>query len=129
MGDNLFAMRALLFPAAIFFLASCDSTSCVALHTERVHSPSGNRYADLFTGPCPGAAPQVLIAFERGGGGAGVFAVDDTVSAFRAQWLSDDSLELTIPVGARVTKKESVARYKQGRVYISYVELPYPSYR
>ena len=107
-------------------LAGCYSDPCLEAHTQRVVSPSGERYADLFSGPCPGAAPQILVAFERGNGGGGVFAVNDSATALSARWLSEDSLEVTYPVTASVAKKETVTQYRQGRVHVVYRQTAAP---
>jgi hypothetical protein len=66
------------------------------------------------------AAPQVLVEFQNGAGGAGVFAVSDSVVTLRARWISEDTLEISYPPDAHVIKKEVAAQHGSDRVTIRY---------
>ncbi len=69
---------------------ACETRDpCLDAHRELVPSPSGSRQVNISTGPCSGSAPQVLIEFDHGAGGTGVFAVMfRTVSASEAGFKS-----------------------------------------
>ena len=92
---------------------------CITSHQQHLPSPSGDRTITIFTGPCPGAAPQVSIEFARGGGG--VFAVDDSVVSLQARWVSEDTVEIAYPASARVSKRDSMVQQASERVAIVYV--------
>src|SRR5262245_28486692 len=104
---------------ATFALAGCASPDpCIAAHRQRTSSPSGSRRVIVFTGPCPGEAPQVLVEFRRSGGGGGVFAADDSVVNLRARWVGEDTVEISYPASARVSKKDSVVQHATERVVL-----------
>jgi hypothetical protein len=105
---------------AVIATACATRDPCLEAHRQVVVSPSGSRRVNISAGPCPGAAPQILIEFDRGAGGAGVFAVDDSVLAARARWISEDTVEITYPANARVVKRESRAQYGSAHVTILY---------
>ena len=117
-------MRAIRRASLLLFLlvaSACETRDpCLDAHRELVPSPSGSRQVDIFSGPCSGSAPQIGIAFDHGAGGAGVFAVDDSVLAAHARWIGEDTVEITYPSGARVSKKESRAQYRAGHVTVLY---------
>jgi len=100
------------------------SDPCLEAHRKVIRSPSGSRQIDIMTGPCPGAAPEVLIMFDHGSGGGGVFAVDDSVVAADGRWISEDTAEISYPVAARVSKKVSRQQHGQEHVTILYVVRP-----
>jgi hypothetical protein len=94
---------------------------CIAERQLTIESPSGYRKITVFPGPCPGAAPQVLVEFARdGGGGGGVFAVEDSVVDVRARWVGEDTVEIAFPSTARVVKRDSVIQFRAERVFIRY---------
>lgn len=68
--------------------------------------------------------PQVLIMFDHGSGGGGVFAVDDSSVAVNGRWINEDTAEITYPASARVSKKLSRTQYGQQHVTILYVVRP-----
>jgi hypothetical protein len=112
-------------PTALLLVASvsaCETRDpCLEAHRQLVTSPTGSRQVTISSGPCPGSAPQILIGFEHGAGGAGVFAVNDSVLTARARWIGEDTVEITYPADARVTKKENRAQYGAGHVTVLYV--------
>lgn len=64
--------------------------------------------------------PQVLVEFDRGTGGTGVFAVDDSVAAISGRWITEDTVQITYPTGAHVSKRIDVAQYRRGLVFVRY---------
>ena len=115
------ATRRLTVLLLLLTTSACETRDpCLDAHRELVPSPSGSRQVNISTGPCPGAAPQILIEFDHAAGGAGVFAVNDSVLAARAQWIGEDTVEITYPADAHVVKKESRAQYGPGHVTVLY---------
>ena len=101
--------------------SACETRDpCLDAHRDVVPSPSGSRQVNISSGPCPGAAPQILIEFDHGAGGTGVFAVNDSVLAARARWIGEDTVEISYPSRAHVVKKESRAQYGSGHVTVLY---------
>ena len=120
MGRNRMIIRllALLLGAS---LSACETRdSSLDAHRQLVTSPSGSRQVTISRGPCPGSAPQILIGFEHGAGGAGVFAVNDSVLSASARWIGEDTVEITYPAGARVAKQENRAQYGAEHVTVRY---------
>jgi hypothetical protein len=110
--------------AALATGGACASPDpCTAAHQRIVASPSGTRRLSIFSGPCPNAAPQVLVEFEHGAGGTGVFAVAESTAEMSGRWITDDSVEIYYPANARVVKREAVAQHGADRVGISYATL------
>lgn len=108
----------------ILSLAGCATRDdCITAHERFVNSPSGRRRLNIFSGPCPDAIPQVLVEFDRGTGGAGVFAVDDSVAVIDGRWISEDTVEITYPANAHVSKRVDVAQYRRGRVFVRYAAV------
>jgi len=106
------ATRRLTVLLLLLTTSACETRDpCLDAHRELVPSPSGSRQVNISTGPCPGAAPQILIEFDHAAGGTGVFAVNDSVLAARARWIGEDTVEITYPADAHVVKKESRAQY------------------
>ena len=103
--------------------ACATSDPCIAAHKRLVYSPSRTRRLNIFTGPCPNAAPQVLVEFDHGSGGSGVLAAADSTAAFSGRWISDDSVEVFYPLGTRLLKQETVAQYGSERVFIRYAAV------
>lgn len=104
-----------------FGAIGCETRDpCLEAHRTFVSSASGAHRASVFTGPCPSAAPQILIEFQHGAGGAGVFAVSDSMLQMRARWISEDTLQIDYPSDAQVVKKELFAQYGSDRVAVLY---------
>ena len=103
--------------------ACATRDSCITAHERFVNSPSGRRRLSIFSGPCPDAVPQVLVEFDRGTGGAGVFAVDDSAAAISGRWITEDTVQIFYPAGARVSKQLDVALYRRGRVFVRYATV------
>jgi hypothetical protein len=95
---------------------------CLADAQLHRRSPSGDREVTVYPGGCPGVflAPQVTVGFRRAGSGGGVFALGDSAGPIDARWVSEDTLEVSYPAGARVVKRDSVARFREERVYVVY---------
>lgn len=113
--------------ALLAVTAACSgSDPCLARTQLHRRSPSGDREATVYPGGCPGVslAPQVTVAFRRAGGGGGVFALADSAGAIDARWVNDDTLEVSYPAGARPTKQDSVARFRDERVRVVYRVTP-----
>jgi len=111
----------LILAIGIVGLAGCATRDdCITAHERFVNSPSGRRRLNIFSGPCPDAMPQVLVEFDRGTGGSGVFAVDDSVAAISGRWISEDTVQITYPPGAHVSKQLDVAQYRRGIVFVRY---------
>lgn len=105
-------------------LAACETRDpCLDAHRQLLPSPSGTRQIDIFSGPCPNAAPQILIMFNHGAGGSGVFAVNDSAIVARARWIGEDTVEITYPRQARVLQQRSFAQNGSQRVTVTYVVL------
>ena len=119
-GFLLMRLRSLLSVLVCAGSACTARDPCIAAHQRLIYSPSRTRRLNVFTGPCPHAAPQVLVEFDHGAGGSGVLAVADSSAAFSGRWISDDSAEIFYPLGARVVKQESVAQYGSARVFLRY---------
>ena len=103
-------------------LAACETRDpCLDAHRQLLASPSGARRINIFAGPCPNAAPQILIEFDHGAAGAGVFAVNDSVMDVGARWVGEDTVEISYPRQARVVKQESFAQNGSRRVIVRYV--------
>jgi hypothetical protein len=114
----------LLVPAVLSALTACTADDpCLAAATLKRPSPDGDRSASIYRGDCPGVflAPQVLVEFR--GGGTGVFAVRDSTAAIDAQWLANDTLEITYPPGVQIEKRDSIARFRDVRVRVVYREV------
>jgi hypothetical protein len=101
----------------------CHRTDpCLAAAELHRLSPSGDREATVYPGGCPDVflTPQVLVEFRRAGGGGGVFALGDSAGAIDARWVSEDTLEVSYPAGARVLQRDSLVRVYEERVYVIY---------
>jgi len=108
----------------VFGTSSCATRdSCITAHERFVNSPSGRRRLSIFSGPCPDAAPQVLVEFDRGTGGAGVFAVDDSAAAISGRWIGEDTVQIFYPAGAHVSKRLDFAQYRRGTVFVRYATV------
>jgi hypothetical protein len=115
------AVCALALVIGILGLEGCATRDdCITAHERFVNSPSGRRRLNIFSGPCPDAVPQVLVEFDRGTGGAGVFAVDDSAAAISGRWITEDTVQIVYPAGVRVSKRLDVAQYRRGRVIVQY---------
>jgi len=111
--------------AATMGLAACAADDpCLAAHRHVIQSPSGSRRIDIATGPCPGLAPQISIMFDHGSGGGGVFAVDDSSVVADGRWITEDTVEISYPASARVSKKLTRTQYGPQHVTIRYVVRP-----
>lgn len=113
----------ILVTTAIF--AGCvDENPCLDAHRKVIPSPSDARAIYISTGPCPNSAPQALISFDHGSGGAGVFAVDDSMVAVDGRWIGEDTVEISYPASAHVSKKQSRTQYGREHVTVVYVVRP-----
>jgi hypothetical protein len=115
--------RAIRLAAALAMLGlvGCATRDdCITAHERFVNSPSGRRRLNIFSGPCPDAMPQVLVEFDRGTGGSGVFALDDSAAAISGRWISEDTVQIIYPAGAHVSKRLDFAQYRRGRVFVQY---------
>ena len=123
MRDRFLLQRACV---VVTLLSGCvDENPCLAAHRKVIRSPSGARQIDISTGPCSGSAPQVLIGFDHGGGGGGVFAVDDSMVAIDGRWIGEDTAEISYPASAHVSEKRSRTQYGEQHVTIVYVVRPH----
>jgi len=113
--------RLAILTVATLLVGCVAEDPCLAAHRKVIRSPSGARRIEIATGPCPGSAPQAFIMFDHGGGGGGVFAVDDSSVAADGRWISEDTAEITYPASARVSKKLPRTQYGQQHVTILYV--------
>lgn len=103
-------------------LAGCDADDpCLAAHRRVIRSPSGSRRLDISAGPCPGSMPQILVMFDHGSGGGGVFAVDDSSLAARGRWIGEDTAEITYSASAHVSKRLTYTQYGPQHVTLLYV--------
>jgi hypothetical protein len=98
------------------------SDPCLANAQVHRFSPSGRREATIYRGDCPGVflAPQVTVEFKDAGGGAGVFALADSVGELDARWHGEDTLEVSYPATAHPSKQDSVGRFRSEVLHIVY---------
>jgi len=107
--------------ALLLTTIACGETDrCIAAHWRVVDSPSGRRRATVFSGPCPGAAPQILLEFRRSGIGSGVFAVDDSVMQAQVRWAGEDTLEISYSTAARVSQQRTFIQGGNEHVVVRY---------
>jgi len=116
--------RLVTLAAIAVFVGCVDDDPCLSAHRKVIRSPSGSRRIDISTGPCPGSAPQALIMFDHGSGGGGVFAVDDSSVVADGRWIGEDTVVISYPPSAHVSKREPRVQYGQQHVTILYVVRP-----
>lgn len=95
----------------------------------RVPSPDGTALATAFTiGAQSPPTAQVMVEMQAadGRGGGGVFSADCHVSELQLAWRDAETLCITYPAHARVTRRSESTFYSGRTIHLVYCSAPAP---